>query len=443
MHKYKAEEKDGIDLGSNSTHIIARSRLLDIPTYFDNQTLADICAGTGTIQTVEELLGVDQPDLALVVAILVSTGWNLNDDVFVPSEVWKAKETPIHKPMNDQHDGSRILGHIVKSRVLDKSGNEIVLQDGDPIPDNFDIEVAGVLYKNVGEIKDRVQEIIQEANEGNLFVSMEAWFTDFAYAVCDKDNSTKVIDRTEATAFLTKHLRIYGGAGVYQGYKIGRVLKNIVFGGQGFVEVPANPDSVIKVAASFDERGGVTAVDEQLMVDLTKKLEDAVANLEVKAKEVSDLQQSLTVAGEQIAASAEQVKSLEAQIETLTATVNQLTADLAKETDRANSAESKLTDLAKDQKAKTRFEQLSAVKAIADADATLNELRDMSDEVFAIVMKYAGEAKSEVTETDDVKVLDTVEMESAAEFTATEDPGQDQVDLWVSTAMALCGKTKE
>lgn len=429
MRKYKAEEKDGIDLGDNITHIIAKSKLLDISTYFDNETMADIYASTGTIQTIEELLGVDQPDLALVVAILVSTGWNLNDDVFVPSEVWRAKATPIHKPMNDQHDGSKILGHIVKSRVLDKSGNEIILNDGDPIPDNFDIEVAGVLYKNVDEIKDRVQEIIKEASDGNLFVSMEAWFTDFAYAVCDNDNHTKVIDRTEATAFLTKHLRIYGGSGVYQGYKIGRVLKNIVFGGQGFVEVPANPDSVIKVAASFDERGGAIAVDEQLMADLTKKLEDTVANLEVRTKEVSDLQQSLTVAGEQI-------QSLQSQVETLT-------ADLAKETDRANSAEAKLTDLVKDQTAKTRLEQLSAVKVISDADATLKELREMSDEVFAIVMKYAGDVKSEGVETDDVKVLDTAVAETVAEFTATEDPGQDQVDLWISTAMALCGKKEE
>ena len=45
--------------------------------------------------------------------------------------------------------------------------------------------------------------------------------------------------------FLHKHLRAYGGKGGYEDHKIGRLLRNIVFSGKGFVNKPANPDSVI------------------------------------------------------------------------------------------------------------------------------------------------------------------------------------------------------
>ena len=46
-------------------------------------------------------------------------------------------------------------------------------------------------------------------------------------------------------SYLTKYLRAYGGQGEYDNYKIGRVLRNITFSGKGFVDKPANPDSVI------------------------------------------------------------------------------------------------------------------------------------------------------------------------------------------------------
>ena len=42
-----------------------------------------------------------------------------------------------------------------------------------------------------------------------------------------------------------KHLQAFGGTGVYQGYKVGRVLRNVVFVANGFVKSPANPGSVV------------------------------------------------------------------------------------------------------------------------------------------------------------------------------------------------------
>ena len=72
---------------------------------------------------------------------------------------------------------------------------------------------------------------------------MEAWFPDFGYGLSDPAiGETKLVQRIENTAFLTKHLKIYGGSGEYQGYKIGRVLKDwgddvaFLYGGMGFFD---------------------------------------------------------------------------------------------------------------------------------------------------------------------------------------------------------------
>jgi hypothetical protein len=75
---------------------------------------------------------------------------------------------------------------------------------------------------------------------------MECFFKGFDYGLINKSTGEyKVLSRAEDTAFLTKHLRAYGGVGEYQDHKIGRVLRQITFSGKGFVDKPANPESVI------------------------------------------------------------------------------------------------------------------------------------------------------------------------------------------------------
>ena len=92
MRIYQSEKDAGIDFrtkeaGSSTAFVTAQVQVGDIEKYFDGMSVAELVKATSTVQTVEELLGQEQPDLALVVAILVSTGWNLNDDVFTPEEV--------------------------------------------------------------------------------------------------------------------------------------------------------------------------------------------------------------------------------------------------------------------------------------------------------------------------------------------------------------------
>ena len=464
MRIYKAEKDVGIDLEASKAFVTAQVQVRDIEKYFDGMSVADLIKSTDTVQSVEELLGQDQPDLALVVAILVSTGWNLNDDIFTPEEVWKAKSSPLHKPMNDNHDPEKILGHIVQSRPLDKSGDEIsVLQD------EFDLEVAGVLYRAFPQLAERIDEIITKAKAGEMFVSMEAWFPDFGYGLIDpKTNEIKLIERTEATAFLTKHLRIYGGCGEYQQYKVGRVLKDIIFGAQGFVDKPANPESVIKVAANKEAvskvfvtaelpEGGVEDVDvKQLEKELESKTKEVEALATINAELQKAADEVLTQDyAKKIAALTKDVEESSTKIDELTSSLEKAKAievekvELQKQfeevTKRADKGEAELEEIRKTTIARERLTKLSEVKKVEDEKATLAELREMTDETFAVVLKYAGEVKSEDVADDKAdaeKILDTAkEDKDDADFNAKAD--ESKPEGWATMAKVLLKDSDE
>lgn len=80
--------------------------------------------------------------------------------------------------------------------------------------------------------------LIDEVQRNKWRVSMECVFNAFDYQLGDK-----IIERRESTAFLTKHLRAYGGMGSFRGESVGRVLRNVQFSALGIVKTPANPES--------------------------------------------------------------------------------------------------------------------------------------------------------------------------------------------------------
>ncbi len=394
------------------------------------------------IDNVEDLIGHDQPDLALVISILVSTGWNLNDDVFVPSEVWAARNTPIHKPMNHMHDGTIVVGHIVESKVVDKNGDTISSDNFDDVPEKFDIEVAGVIYKSLPGREELIEDIISKANNGEMFVSMEAFFKDFDYAILDASNSSfRVLARTEETAFLTKHLRSFGGTGKFNGAKIGRVLKSMVFGGQGFVDNPANPDSVIKTIAlnnsskiKLDEimEGGVVSVNEiqkleEQRNELQTKADELVKENESMKKELDsvkkkDLETKVGALNQKIEELNETIAKTQQEVETVKSEKIKLQKDLDDAVSRADNVEKEFNEINKKIKAKERFVKLSEVKDIEDEEATLAELATMSEDTFETVMKYAGSSKHDEVEDEKNK------KEKEAGNTKSEEEDMKKVD---------------
>lgn len=197
----------------------------------------------------------DDNDLYYIQSILVSSSWNKNDDIFDKKEIWLAKSTPEDKPTNLEHDESVIVGHITANWPITEDGQMIDQNISiDQLPDKYHILTGSVIYKGYSnsELRSRAEKLIEEIENGTKYVSMECFFKGFDYGILDKSTGEyKILARNNDTAYLTKHLRAYGGQGEKDNYKIGRVLRSITFTGKGFVDKPANADSVIFTKESF------------------------------------------------------------------------------------------------------------------------------------------------------------------------------------------------
>jgi len=243
MKIYKAEQEAGLSELLSAKSSIVYASLLEKSDITHNDQI------NKEIKNDKALAGIEDTDLYYTQSILVTTSWNKNDDVFDPREVWMAKSTPTHKPTNLEHDESLIVGHITSNWPIDDDGN-ILSDDTDmeQLPEKFHILTGSVIYTGYTEpeLRDRSKTLIAEIESGNKYVSMECFFKGFDYGLINKSTGKyHVLPRNEDTAFLTKHLRAYGGVGEHQDYKLGRVLRQITFSGKGFVNKPANPESII------------------------------------------------------------------------------------------------------------------------------------------------------------------------------------------------------
>jgi hypothetical protein len=251
MEIYPQEIEDGLSQAlSAKASIVYASQLVQSPVPKSRNSKINIKA----------LAGIDDKDLYYTQSILVTSSWNKNDDIFDKAEVWAARNTPEDKPTNLEHDESTIVGHITSNWPIMPNGN--IIDENTPVedlPEKFHILTGSVIYTGFTDpdLKSRTAQLINEIQSGNKYVSMECFFSGFDYGLIDKTTAQyKILPRNSETAFLTKHLRAYGGLGEHQNYKIGRVLRNITFSGKGFVSKPANPDSVIftKDNINFDKQ---------------------------------------------------------------------------------------------------------------------------------------------------------------------------------------------
>ena len=102
-------------------------------------------------------------DLHRLYTILVTVGWNLNDDVFGVKEVWNARHSPEDKPFNLEHNPRHVIGHITGSVVVDDA--YAVVDDTttvDELPGKFHILTSAVIYKH---IKSRDEKLSEETKE--------------------------------------------------------------------------------------------------------------------------------------------------------------------------------------------------------------------------------------------------------------------------------------
>lgn len=391
----------------------------------------------------------DQIDLFYLTAILVSTGWNKNDDVFTPFDTWAARKTPEDKQFNFMHNEKDIIGHITGNYVVDFNG-EIIPDDLKTAPDQFNIVTNAVIYTSWSDIeqKMRISQIVEEIKEGSKwFVSMECLFPEFDYALRNSAGETKVIQRQESSAFLTKHLRSYGGSGEYEGYQIGRVLRNLSFSGKGLVSKPANPKSIILNSdpVSTEPKENDMTVKAQATDQLEAELAEAKVMNEKMKKEQEDAKAKLVAFESQLAEKDQTIASFQEEIKNLQSTLAEAKAALEQLAQAKKDMEDEMMDMKKKQKMEKRKASLvDAGIEDADLEATLASFDALADEAFEQViammkkkMAKKMEEKKEYASTEDSEsetaanqVLDKVETEnSSASASLNEDASDEEEEV--------------
>ena len=478
---YPKEIDDGIGELVESTASVAYCSEAKINTAAI-ETAKDVISDPGILEKIMAE-NKDQIDLHYIESVLVSCGWNKNDDVFLAQSTWDARSTPEDKQFNFMHDENDIIGHITGSYVLTKDGKAVA--DGEEMPEDFDIITQAVLYNSWTdeENRERMQKIISEIQEGKWFVSMECLFSGFDYALQGPDGEAKLLARSEDSAFLTKHLRAYGGTGEYEGYKIGRALSNIAFSGKGLVSRPANPRSVIlnsKSTAQFnvqemnsnlsivgDFNMSDTTLLEKQLAEVQADLADAKAEneaIKVKIEEAKDKEFASTIEAFETEAGQSKAKidELNELIKSTQARVAELEDQLA--TSQTDLAEAIQTVAAMEQKEKTEKRKAALIEAgisEEDVEASLTSFDALGDEAFesvvALMKKKAAwppekdedkkgkkgkkdeEVKSEETEAAEVTEEVFEDLESS-EATLVESEEVDEIEQtrasiadWVET----------
>jgi hypothetical protein len=404
MKIYKSEIEAGLEESIKSSASIAYSSPVNIylPSKKQKTTIKELVIAQN--ESLEATADKDQFDLYYLNSILVSTGWNKNDDVFGLEDAWSAKDSPVNKQFNFMHDESDIIGHITGSVVLDENGTEV--QDISNI-DKFDIATSAVLYNSWSniELKERMDKLIAEIEEGKWFVSMECLFNDFDYAVVTPEGEHKVLSRNEASAFLTKHLRSYGGDGKYEGYQVGRLLRNIAFSGKGLVNNPANPRSVIlNDVDPFEASQAVEITNSNFINMENKDMSDVLKEqVEVLRAELATAKNATEALKAEMTTQKEE--EIQSKIEAFEAVVSDKDASIAEAKSAQEVAEAKVVELEeaiakKDEElaeAVAKIEAHEAEVKVMARRAALIEAGAQEEEVEAILTSFA-EATDEMFE---------------------------------------------
>lgn len=335
-------------------------------------------------------------DLYFFDAILASVGTNSNGDVFLPEEIYAARNTPVLKQVNYMHNEKDIIGTIFDSVLLDVAGNTIV--DESQVPNIKDIVTRAVIWSQWSDpdLQKRLDKVIAQIENGSLFVSMECLFNEFDYMLV-KGSETKIVKRNKETAFLTKYLKWSGGSGEYQDYLINRVLRKFLFSGKGIVENPANKRSIISDNLLKDENKPILSQAEIIMTE---------KNFEAEANE---LKSQLAKATEELVAfkksAAEQVSK---EIDGLKASNAELVKQVAELTQLATSAKEDMEKMKKESEAAEEMMKEECEAKVKEAEAKV---------VAMLNEKVTAERKSKlaVAGVDEAKVEDILKTWATAD----------------------------
>lgn len=494
MHIFDNEKQDGLEeIMSSAASISYASLAIPLSENNNDSTIKN---------SLKAVASVDDQDLYYVQSILVSSSWNKNDDIFDRAEIWNARHTPEHKPTNLEHNEDLIIGHIVSNWPITEDG--IIIDENtmlENLPEKYHILTGSVVYRSFSkpELRDRAEQLIQEIEQGTKYVSMECLFKGFDYGLLDTTNdSYHILARNNDTSYLTKYLRAYGGAGQHQNYKIGRVLRNITFTGKGFVDKPANEDSIIfsknlidpqsttisakknqdfiesgvlnfqsneqseiltMSSATANETTDMTQTNETVITDNTnEKLEATINDLNSKVETLNTENESLKASISELTENstneiANLTKALEEAVsakESLETTLASLTTELEVANEAIAGYKTKEEEMMKKEKKMKRMASLVDAGLDSEtAESTADKFDSLDDDSFDVItsllaakkedkkeemMKEEEDKKMSKADVADASALDDVEVEESVNLSIGNDDTESALE---STRAAL------
>jgi chromosome segregation ATPase len=291
---------------------------------------------------------------------------------------------------------------------------------------------------------------------------MEAIMDNFDYGVMTKAGKMQVVKRNDQTSFLSKYLRSFGGPGVYNDLRIGRVLRDFRFVGMGNVDNPANSNSKYTKIEAVSKNDVYDSIDNTFITNTVivtakgtvmklENMEQALAYIEELNKQIETATASTKTSADEIASLKEQVAGLSGQKDASEASLKTATEALAAANTALETATKELeatkADLAEKNKVLDEIraaEKLAArVKAASEINIAVDEAKQqqiakMSDAEFESYMlgakevKAATESKTETTTTEDVTKASAEAEKTIAE--AKEEKTETAEDVAAATA---------
>jgi hypothetical protein len=238
-----------------------------------------------------------QPDLLYFSAIFVSTGTNLNNAHFLPSELVKAENTIVSKALDVEHKEEDIIGHIYDRAYIDTNNkklniNELAAKESANLDKDYSdmhIVIAGVIYKN------RFPSLAEEVADNGWRVSMECYYNGYDVKVGDvimSQREAEIIGLAHDDKVFGKLAQIVKNGKEIAKDKIERVLRDICFSGCGIVKNPANPPSIILETA--DEKEKPVIDPKEIIVLDYDKIEQSNTNNNVTSDNIEDVNTVIT-----------------------------------------------------------------------------------------------------------------------------------------------------
>ena len=358
-------------------------------------------------------------DLFKISSLMVSVGWNKNEDVFLRDRVWAARNTPEDKPLNIQHNELDIVGHIIGNYVIDNNGS-IIAEDTpvEELPDIYHIIASSVMYqhwsdekrlKTVSELINQIKEDLklEDKSLAKWFVSMECLFSNFDYAVIGPDGKQSIIARTEESAFLTSRLKAYGGDGKYGEYRVGRAMKNLAFSALGLVNRPANPPSVIfDGVLSFREEANsqvnelmetvMANANDELLVEYKEKIAKLEADYKASVTKVEAIEKSNKELSDKVVTLEADNKTVAEKLAEVESEKTKLTETLADVNTKLEASTKSLEEIkASELKAKRVAVFVEKGMSKEDAEKNVDKFAGLNDESFDAVASLVNVTKVE------------------------------------------------